>query len=182
MPSADDLQFLTAVANDTRLRIIGLLALEPRSVGSLAKLLGTRAERLSRHIDLLVDAGLAAQAHPGRNSLFVLTTEWLRADNVVVARLKRPASQPPVDDESRVLAAFVREGRLVRFPAALKKKLVVLQWIVSLFRIGVRYPEREINGTLKGVHADFATLRRALIDHGFMRRDHGIYWRPEGSE
>jgi len=180
VPSADDLQFLTAVANETRLRIIGLLALGPQSARSLAKLVGTKAERVSRHLDLLVSAGLVAQTH--QDSLFVLTTEWLRADNVVVQRLKRPASQQPVDDESRVLAAFIRDGRLVRFPAARKKQLVVLRWIVSLFEIGVRYPEREVNGTLKTVDADVATLRRALIDYGFMRRDHGVYWRSEASE
>jgi hypothetical protein len=43
---------------------------------------------------------------------------------------------------------------------------------------GRRYPEREVNDILAGDAPDPATLRRLLVDHGFLERAGGTYWRP----
>jgi hypothetical protein len=40
-----------------------------------------------------------------------------------------------------------------------------------------RYPEREVNEIISRHHPDYASLRRALVDHGLMARDAGTYWR-----
>jgi hypothetical protein len=45
----------------------------------------------------------------------------------------------------------------------------------------VRYPEREVNGILGGFDDDWATLRRFLVDEGFLSREAGVYWRSGGS-
>lgn len=37
------------------------------------------------------------------------------------------------------------------------------------------YPEKELNGILGAIHPDFASLRRELIDYGFMTRSNGVY-------
>jgi len=68
--------------------------------------------------------------------------------------------------------------RLKSLPAREKKKLVVLRVIAARFEPGRRYPEREVNGILKDIHEDYATLRRYLIEYGFMERtqDCGEYW------
>lgn len=61
--------------------------------------------------------------------------------------------------------------RLAVFPAREKKKIVVLKRLVSLFEPGVAYTELQVNGLLKPVHGDVATLRRYLIEYGFMERN-----------
>ena len=70
--------------------------------------------------------------------------------------------------------------RLKVFSPREKKKLVVLARIAELFEKGRKYNEREVSQLLKPVYEDFATLRRYLIQYGFMERtkDGSAYWRP----
>ena len=69
--------------------------------------------------------------------------------------------------------------RLRFFPAREKRKLHVLSRIAEEFQEGRRYSEQEINAVLKAVFHDFATLRRYLIEYGFLERtvDCREYWR-----
>lgn len=90
---------------------------------------------------------------------------------------------PDLDPDSgraAVLRAFVRDGRLVRMPAARAKRRVVLEYIVAGFVPGVRYPEREVDAVLRAWHSDHAALRRYLVDEGLMSRGGGEYWRSGG--
>ncbi|MDP9356578.1 MAG: DUF2087 domain-containing protein, partial [Chloroflexota bacterium] len=43
------------------------------------------------------------------------------------------------------------------------------------FEPGREYPEKEVNAILRSAHEDVATLRRDLVDFGFMVRANGIY-------
>lgn len=60
-----------------------------------------------------------------------------------------------------------------------KKKIVILRVISGEFEEGKRYHENEVNEILKPIYADFATIRRYLIEYGFMKRtkDGTEYWR-----
>ena len=62
-----------------------------------------------------------------------------------------------------------------------KKKLVILRVIAAQFEPGRRYAEKEINAVLRDIHEYHATLRRYLIEYGFMERtqDCGEYWVKE---
>ena len=65
------------------------------------------------------------------------------------------------------------------FPKKQKAKLVVLNRLVELFEMGRHYPESEINRVLRLVYDDYVTLRRYLIEYGFLDRkaDGSDYWR-----
>ncbi|MBA3898320.1 MAG: metalloregulator ArsR/SmtB family transcription factor [Sphingomonadaceae bacterium] len=54
-----------ALADPTRLRIVALLRAMELSVGELAQVLGQSQPRVSRHVKILVDAGLAARRREG---------------------------------------------------------------------------------------------------------------------
>jgi hypothetical protein len=43
-----------------------------------------------------------------------------------------------------------------------------------------RYGEPEVNELLRRFHDDHATLRRTLVDEGFLDRSGGEYWRAGG--
>lgn len=60
-----------ALADPTRLRIVALLRRMELSVGELAQVLGQSQPRVSRHVKILVDAGVAARRREG--SLVFLT-------------------------------------------------------------------------------------------------------------
>ena len=85
----------------------------------------------------------------------------------------------PEDDA--VLRNFVRDGRIVTFPAKRARRLILLNHVAQLFDIGVRYQEGEVNLKLRSLHDDYAALRRYLVDEGFLSRDHGEYWRSGGT-
>src|SRR3954464_7293990 len=62
LPLADRLQ---ALADPTRLRILALLRAMELSVGELAQVLGQSQPRVSRHVKILIDAGLAERRKEG---------------------------------------------------------------------------------------------------------------------
>jgi len=84
-------------------------------------------------------------------------------------------------DAAKVLRRFVQDGRLTSIPTSHGKRLVVLDWLAQRFEPGEIYPERAVNLTLGKVHGDYATLRRYLVDDGFLERREGFYWRAGGS-
>ena len=60
-----------------------------------------------------------------------------------------------------------------------KKKIVILTKIVEQFEEGRDYTEPEVNEILMGIYPDYVSLRRHLIEYGFMERtpDGGRYWK-----
>lgn len=71
------------------------------------------------------------------------------------------------------------EGPLASFPRKEKRKVAVLRHIASYFKSGVHYTEKEVNERLISFwEEDYATLRRYLIDYGYLdRKDDGkVYW------
>lgn len=77
--------------------------------------------------------------------------------------------------ESVMKNFFTTGGRLKSVPVQLKKKLVVLEHLVSKLEKGRKYSEKEINDFIKGYHDDYATIRREFIIHHFMFRENEIY-------
>jgi hypothetical protein len=74
-----------------------------------------------------------------------------------------------------VLRDFFDGERLKQIPAQRKKRVIVLQELVRRFEPSRDYSEREVSEILKRAHEDFATLRRELIDYGYMTREGGVY-------
>lgn len=68
------------------------------------------------------------------------------------------------------------DGPLKTFSMKEKFKLVVLREIVKRFEDGRIYSEKQVNEILKEVYEDFVTLRRYLIEYGFLDR------KPDGSQ
>ena len=63
------------------------------------------------------------------------------------------------------------DGSLKQIPAREKKKIIILREIMKRFEPGREYTEKEVNRILKEIYAeDFPSIRRALIEYGFMDR------------
>ncbi len=76
----------------------------------------------------------------------------------------------------KVYAAFFREGRLTALPVRMKKRLLVLQRFAACFSFGRVYAEKEVNAVINQLYDDYCTIRRELVDFGFMERNPGGYW------
>jgi hypothetical protein len=85
-------------------------------------------------------------------------------------------------EESDKILATVFESlsplKLKLFSAKEKKKIVTLRKIATQFVPGKIYAEKELNQILKDIYDDYPTLRRYLIEYGFMERstDCMQYW------
>jgi hypothetical protein len=73
--------------------------------------------------------------------------------------------------------AFFREGRLTSLPSRPAIRLAALGILADRFAPGRRYPEADVNAILADDAPDHATLRRLLVDHGFLVRHEGWYER-----
>lgn len=69
------------------------------------------------------------------------------------------------------------EGCITTIPSKEKKKLIILQQIVQRFEKEQTYTEAQVNEVLKMVYVDYVSLRRHLIEYGFMERsaDGAVY-------
>ncbi|WP_425448909.1 DUF2087 domain-containing protein [Dethiothermospora halolimnae] len=73
---------------------------------------------------------------------------------------------------------FNKDGKLDILPSKEKKKIIILKNIVENFNNNKKYTEKEINIILKRIYEDYVTIRRYLIQYGFMKRtkDCKYYW------
>lgn len=165
------------LADPTRLKVVAALALGAGTIEEVAGLSGLPLKDVALAARRLSRAGLVDRA----GHALVLHAEQFGA----AARAAAEAASPPQrlsDDpaEDAVLSAFVRDGRLVSIPAQQSKRRIVLEYLVRVFDVGVRYPEREVNALLAVWHPDVAALRRYLVDEGLLSREAGVYWRTGG--
>ena len=77
IPSADLVQVLRALADDTRLRALRLIAERPRSTQELAPLVGITEAGLSKHLRQLAQAGVLTTRREGYYVLYSVDTERL---------------------------------------------------------------------------------------------------------
>ena len=173
-------ELLRALAEPERLAVAGALASGTRTAGELADTLGIPLHRVRRHLARLTAVGLASPA--GDRKTYRLEPEALRRAVVEVGPSREAGlALGAVDEEEEaVLRNYFRGGRLRELPARLAKRRIVLRRLALEFDVGVRYPERQVNETLRRFHDDYATLRRYLVDEDFLSRDKGIYWRSGG--
>jgi hypothetical protein len=180
------LQFFKAMADETRLKMVGLLARESYSGEVLAEILGIKPATVSHHLAKLAEAGLVSARMEGHAKLYTLRLDALHA---MAGRLLAPgtlpaAAAPDLDAfDQKVLADFLGpDGVLKQIPVQQKKLQAVLRHLVKEFEPGRRYPEKQVNALLGRYHADTASLRRALIEYRLMQRAGGVYWRTPEKE
>lgn len=181
--------YFKTLGDETRLRLLGLLAEQERPVQELSTLLGLSAPTVSHHINRLRRLGLLRLRQQGNQRFYRLDTETLDAFKRAVQHLESLAPEMPEDYawiepllmsawEKKVLRDNTSGGRLKQIPAKEKKFLVILTWLATQFQEGRIYNEAEVNAVLGRYHEDYATLRRGLINYGFLRRERGgsQYW------
>lgn len=176
--------FLRLVVDENRLKIIGLLAQRASSIEQLAAILKLRPAIVSHHLNKLAEAELVRSNATSSPTLYELRTYALHAMArrwLAVESLPNAAVELTGDAYDRkVMTDFMgRDGRLKEIPAQQKKYNVVLRCILAEFPVGERYSEKQVNAIIKRFHDDTATLRRGLVDLGWLKRASGVYWREE---
>ena len=170
-------EIVKLLADPARLRVVSALALGAVTLDGVQQAASLDIRQAVTALTKLVDGGLVEQDAHG----YRLREEDLRAAARVAAPAPADEHTDASPDDAKVLRAFVRDRRLLQIPASHGKRQVVLDLIVQDFEVGHRYSERQINLLLGQWHADYAALRRYLVDDGFMDREGGFYWRTGGT-
>jgi predicted transcriptional regulator len=175
--------FLKALADKTRLRIMGLIAEQERSVEEIASLLDLKPPTVSHHLNKLKECGLVSMRANGTVHLYSLNEARLSA---LLRDLSPKVFKEVAEDmdtsafDRKVLESFIVDGHLVEIPAQRKKRDVILRRLIEEFDVGRQYSEKEVNETLKRFHEDTATIRREFIGGRMMARENSVYWRING--
>lgn len=83
----------------------------------------------------------------------------------------------PRDPTTHVRIAFFADGHLTSLPRRESYRLAALALLAQRFATDRAYAERDVNQLLAADAPDPATLRRLLVDHGFLERAAGVYRR-----
>jgi ArsR family transcriptional regulator, arsenate/arsenite/antimonite-responsive transcriptional repressor len=183
------IQSFKALADRSRLRIVGLLAGGHwMAVEDLAAALALTPGTVVHHLNRLRAAGLVESRPRPPYVEYSLRIGRLAEIGGRLDRIEREvraagdeataADMPAWAEakERRVLQAFFEGGRLLSIPAQHNKRLVVLRYLAeTVFEAGQSYPEKDVNMRLALRHPDVASLRRYLVDEGFMSRASGVY-------
>ena len=124
-----------------------------------------------------------------QSKVFLAIMELLKEQDKTVLKFKDIHNTPKIDDRyniaqeesEKILKKYFPEGTdgsLKTSKMKEKQRLVVLQEISKRFENEKTYTEKEVNAILEAVFYDYVTLRRYLIDYGFLDRkaDGSQYW------
>jgi len=172
--------FYKTLGDKTRIRIISLLKEGPLHGQALAGKLGLTPPTISHHIYKLREISVVYQRRDKNTIYFYLNEKKLEVLANVILKLGIEEDMKlykyEEEEKYKVLKNFVKpDGSLKNLPAQHKKRLIILEHLVSKLEIGKIYTEKEINEFIKQYHEDSATIRREFVMYHFMFRQDGQY-------
>jgi hypothetical protein len=172
------LDFVKAMSNPDRLRIIGLLSQKPSTRSEIMERLSLTTKEVVDHLAYLEHVEAISQS----GNTYLLNNDRL----AVLAREKlsqERASFVPENDADantkKVLKTFLNPDGSIRQIPSQPKLQVVLEYLVKAFEFNTDYTEKDVNTILRRFNEDTAGLRRDLVDAGLLARESNgsRYWR-----
>src|SRR6266568_3003044 len=175
------LLFFKALADENRLKMIGILAEQECSVEELAAMLHLKAPTVSHHLAKLKELELVEMRPEGNTHVYRLNSEALRNSSKQLLTPEKMASL--VDDvegdawERKVLRDFFDGMQLKEIPASRKKRSVILRGLANQFEYRTLYQEGEADELIARYYPNAPLLRQELLDAGLIQGESGLYWR-----
>jgi hypothetical protein len=173
MEQTQMLEYIKALGQPDRLRVIGVLTQSSASIQQVATALNIPFPEALNHLVFLEQIG-AVRIAAEQDGLYELDTAKLGhvARRQFEGQQQRYEPAAGLDEKSRkVLKAYLNaDGTIRPLPLQPGKLQVILNYLLDSFSPQVIYTEKEVN----------AILRRDLIDRGMLQRksDGSQYWRP----
>ncbi|EPY03597.1 ArsR family transcriptional regulator [Paenibacillus alvei TS-15] len=173
-----------ALADPTRVKMLILLAEGERNGQVLAEKLSVTPATITHHAAKLREASLINERREKNTIYFSLNDYFLKNNATAAVNFIYRGADGGVgmlnEEQQRLRDSVIRnffskEGKLKNIPSQLKKKLIILEHMVTNLEAGRSYTEKEINEFIKAYHEDFATIRREFIMHQFLFREKEIY-------
>lgn len=174
----DMLDYVKAMSDPQRLRIVGLLSQGGATREEIARRLNLSPKDSLTHLGFLEFVGAVSQA----DGVFTLNHDKLAVLGRDALAVERPEFVPPADMDAKsqkILKTFLNpDGSIKQIPAPPKLQ-VILNYLIEKFEVGRDYTEKEVNALIKRYNEDTAGLRRDLVEAGLLARisDGSRYWR-----
>lgn len=188
----ETLTLFKALADENRLRIISLLVNKERNVTDIAQSLNIKEPTVSHHLSKLHASGIVNTRTAGNQRFYRLNTQNIQRVGQAMVDLKAFRYDFKVtksdyswldkyefnDFECKTLRDCTENQRLTHIPRKRAKLLAVLRWLSLQFIPKRTYTEKEVNRVIEAFYVDYASLRRDLVDFGYLRRERGgsKYW------
>ena len=178
--SHEILDFVKAMADVDRLRIIGVLAKRKANKSEIAGRLNLPLRDVVDHLAFLEHVGVISL----KDNLYELNADHVESMAREQLREEKPVyvPAPEIDKKSRMVLTSCLEpdGTIKHLPSQPTQLKVILNYLVQAFTPGLDYTEKEVNTIIRRFHVDVSGLRRDLVDAGLMdrERDGSRYWRP----
>ena len=175
------LDFLKAMSDADRLRIIGLLTQRRASRADIVTKLNLPLRDVVDHLTFLEFVGVLSQ----KDELYELNDAKLADLGRANFANERPSyvPAPELDVQSKkVLKAYLNaDGSIRQIPNQPAKLQVILNYLIQAFAPDTNYTEKEVNQILRRFHEDTAGLRRDLFEAKMLDRisDGSRYWRVD---
>lgn len=190
----------SALADETRLRILELLARQDMLAQDLILQLDLSQSSVSRHLKQLTAAGfLQERRGEGANKRYRLNEakiDWtFFALKQLLAQTSSEPEAPATMFPTELRRFLNADGNIAAWPARRKDQVTVLRYLVEQFEPGRAYTEKQVNELLgqritkwggsgpvsdnPDAAVDHATLRRRMMEERLMQRtsDGARYWR-----
>ncbi len=171
-------EFHKTLADETRLKLVGLLALKPTCGQDLAEQLGVSTPTVSHHIGRLKKLDLVTSVRENNTIYYSINVQKLRELTKAILANEEPVEPVPTqrpDERQKTLNNFMENGRVKEMPTQRKRRLYILEELLKGFATDRDYSEAEVNEIIEEKYDDYCTVRREFVMFGYMERDHGIY-------
>ena len=173
----DPADIIRVVADPIRLALLGRAAEGRVALEEIAASFDVPQRKVAESLGKLRAAGLIDDDL----SLATVRLQELAASLPSAEEADAAITEGPWSREERdILRRFFSGTRLVEIPTGQKKRTLVLERLAQEFEPGLRYQEQDVNFRLQLFHADYAALRRYMVDEGLLTRAEGVYWRTGG--
>ena len=183
--SPDMTTLFRAVLNTDRLGLISHLSTHALSIPEISHFSKLPPKEIQHHLAILVDAVLVIVREEDGKHLYRFNQKQLdefnrhhfteaEEKNDKVDFLGFP------DEKRKILTDYTNpDGSLKMIPTKSKKIMAILDYLILAFDQEDVYSEKQVNEILDGFFHDTTTLRRYLIDFGYLGRsiDGAQYWR-----
>lgn len=178
----DALSFFKVLANENRLKMLGLLAQQEYTGEEIATILSIQPATVSHHLARLAEIGLVSARADGYYSVYALRAERLRTlsdEHLSTDAFIRLTNDLDLQAyENQVLHEYIQsDNQLQEIPNQIKRRKIILAHIVRSFKPGVRYSEGQVDRILGKIYEDPTALRVELLDQKYLTRDEDGYWR-----
>jgi hypothetical protein len=195
MDTKEQLYFISmirAISDENRLAMLRMMAQQAKTITEMAQELDLPEAVVTQYATQLHANGFLRLQMVGNQRLYRFQSQPIKTLQTYIGKLGEPLTQSekPVSDnawidaldcsadDKKILVAYTFNGKLTDFPTKDKQWFVILRWLASKFEVGVRYSEKQVNAIITEINPDYATLRRMLVEFGFMSRERGggDYW------